>query len=69
MTAQTRSLPIPRTQDVLPVVLHAALLVQTEHEAQLTAELETQAKQLRAIGMDLSFSGPWAPYRFMSEHD
>ena len=69
MTVQTRSLPIPRTQETLPVVLHAALLVQNEHERQLAAELETQANQLRAIGMDLSFSGPWAPYRFMAEHE
>ena len=66
-TAQTRSLPIPRAQDTLPVVLHAALLVQNERETQLTAELETQARQLRTIGMDLSFSGPWAPYRFWAE--
>jgi hypothetical protein len=69
MAVQTRSLPMPRTPDALPVVLHAALLVQIAREAQLTAELETQANQLRTIGMDLSFSGPWAPYRFMAEHD
>ena len=68
MTVQTRSLPIPRLQDALPVVLHAALLVQQQHESQVTAELETQARQLRTIGMDLAFSGPWAPYRFMAEH-
>lgn len=69
MVVQTRNLPIPPTQEALPVVLHAALLTRSEHERQLTAELETQANQLRTIGMNLSFSGPWAAYRFMGEHD
>lgn len=69
MAVETRSLPIPRTQDALPVVLHAALLVQQEHEQHLARELETQAERLREVGMELSFSGPWAPYRFMGEHE
>jgi hypothetical protein len=68
MAVATRSLPIPRTQDALPVVMHAALLVQQEHEQQLARELETQGERLRPLGMELTFSGPWAPYRFMGEH-
>lgn len=69
MTSQTRSLPLPRTGDDLPVVLHAAMLVRTDQEKPLVDALDKQADQLRAIGMDLSFSGPWAPYRFMGEHE
>lgn len=68
--ADSRMLPIPRTEDVLPVVLHAALLVPVEHEKQVIAGLERHAAELKAIGMELSFSGPWAPYRFTGEqHD
>jgi hypothetical protein len=67
--AQTRSLPLPRNADALPVVLHAALLVSAERQQKVVAELETFARELRALGMDLTFSGPWAPYRFMGEHD
>jgi hypothetical protein len=68
-TADTRTLPLPRTDEVLPVVLHAALLVRTEQEPHIIAALEAQTAQLKAVGMDLSFSGPWAPYRFTGEHD
>jgi hypothetical protein len=69
MTAEARTLPLPRTGENLPVVLHAALLVRNENESQLVKALEAEAHKLRAIGMELSFSGPWAPYRFMGEHE
>jgi hypothetical protein len=69
LTAQSRTLPLPRTGDNLPVVLHAAVLVRTEKESQLVKHLEGEAQKLRAIGMELNFSGPWAPYRFMGEHE
>jgi hypothetical protein len=68
-TAEARTLPLPRTDDVLPVVLHAALLVRTEAEPQVIAALEKQTAELKTVGMDLSFSGPWAPYRFTGEHE
>ncbi len=67
--AEARTLPQPRTETVLPVVLHAALLVRTEKEPTVVAELESQTAALKAIGMDLSFSGPWAPYRFTGGHE
>jgi hypothetical protein len=67
--AQARTLPQPPTDDVLPVVLHAALLVRTEQEPSVVRALENHTAELKAIGMDLSFSGPWAPYRFMGEHE
>jgi hypothetical protein len=68
LTAETRTLPLPRTEN-LPVVLHAALLVRIDNEADLVRHLEAEAKALHAIGMELNFSGPWAPYRFMGEHE
>jgi len=67
--AEARTLPLPRTDDVLPVVLHAALLVRTENEPRVIAALEQQTAELKSVGMDLSFSGPWAPYRFTGEHE
>jgi hypothetical protein len=63
---ETKSLPLPRDADTLPVVLHAALLARTGQHGEIVAQLEQHAQKLRAIGMDLTFSGPWAPYRFMS---
>ena len=66
---QTRSLPLPRNADTLPVVLHAALLVKADRQKEVVAQLEQHARELRALGMDLSFSGPWAPYRFMGDHE
>lgn len=68
-TVQTRTLPIPRADDSLPVVLHAALLVRTEQERDLAERLQTESAKLRAIGMELTFSGPWAPYRFMGDDE
>ena len=67
--AETRTLPLPRTEDVLPVVLHAALLVRTEQETPVVATLQAQTAELKSVGMDLSFSGPWAPYRFTGDHE
>ena len=69
LVAGSRTLPLPRTNEDLPVVLHAALLVRADNEKQLVQQLEQEAKNLRTIGMDLNFSGPWAPYRFMGDHE
>jgi hypothetical protein len=69
LTAEARTLPLPRSGENLPVVLHAALLVRIENEPRLVKQLEAEAQTLRGIGMDLNFSGPWAPYRFMGEHE
>jgi hypothetical protein len=66
---QTRSLPLPRDAESLPVVLYAALLVRKDQQQIVVERLENSARELRAIGMDLTFSGPWAPYRFMGSHE
>ncbi|MGQ0561911.1 MAG: GvpL/GvpF family gas vesicle protein [Gemmatimonadota bacterium] len=61
---EVRRLPIPRTAEELPVVLHAALLVERSAEADLGAALEQAGRRLERLGVNVRFSGPWAPYRF-----
>lgn len=58
-------LALPGAAAELPVVLSAALLIDRAGEAALVKRLEARADALRPLGMDLSFSGPWAAYRFM----
>ena len=64
LCVETRALPLPQSKEALPVVLHAALLVEREREESVVAELEGESAALGASGVALSFSGPWAPYRF-----
>jgi hypothetical protein len=52
-----------------PVVLNAALLVAAPAAADLAREVRTAAAALAEAGMTVSFSGPWAPYRFFGEGD
>jgi hypothetical protein len=58
-------LELPRTGAELPVVLGAALLVARADEAGVVQALRAEGDELRPLGFELSFSGPWAPYRFM----
>lgn len=58
-------LPLPQAGQDLPVVLHAALLVELTREQPLVQELSDAAARLQSEGVDVSFSGPWAPYRFV----
>lgn len=60
-----RRLELPRTGAELPVVLSAALLVAREEETDVIGRLRAEADALRGLGFELSFSGPWAAYRFM----
>lgn len=69
LVTETRTLPIPRTTDDLPVILYAALLVDRESEAGLIEVLHEHAGRLEAHGLGLVFSGPWAPYRFTGDHE
>jgi hypothetical protein len=63
-------LPIARTRESLPVVLHAALLVHREREQKLASVLADAMRELEPIGFAASLTGPWAPYRFVeSAHD
>jgi hypothetical protein len=53
----------------LPVILYAALLVERDSEVTLIAALEQQTARVKKLGMGVTFSGPWAPYRFTGEHE
>ncbi|HUP89006.1 MAG TPA: GvpL/GvpF family gas vesicle protein [Longimicrobiales bacterium] len=68
-TVEHRSLPIPRTADDLPVVQYTALLVERSAEAELIELLEREAERLKGLGLGLTFSGPWAAYRFTRQHE
>ena len=62
---EARRLDLPRTGAELPVVLSAALLVAREEETDVIERLRAEGDVLRELGFELSFSGPWAAYRFM----
>ena len=71
LSADVRSLPLPRATEAadLPVILYAALLADRDREVDVVQALEQQAARLASLGMNLAFSGPWAPYRFTGEHE
>lgn len=64
LALETRSLTIPdgvggRT------VLNTALLAPHERSDDLRRELEMRSEAIRDKGLEMEFSGPWAPYRFI----
>jgi hypothetical protein len=67
--AEVRILPLPRTADDLPVIMHAAALTERTHETGLVRALGEQQLRLQRYGITVRFSGPWAPYRFTGEHE
>ena len=60
-----RVLPLTEGDDAGTVVLNAALLVARDAEDGLRAEAAQLYQRYTALGMIVSFSGPWAPYRFV----
>ncbi|MGH7504267.1 MAG: GvpL/GvpF family gas vesicle protein [Longimicrobiales bacterium] len=62
-------LPLPPADRELPVVLFAALLVAIDAERSFVEEAERLARENEVLGIDLGFSGPWAPYRFIGDVD
>jgi len=66
---ETRILPIPRTAEILPVILHAALLIDRRSEGKLAETLERERSRLERHGLTLQYSGPWAPYRFTGDDE
>lgn len=64
-----RTLPLPRTDQALPVVLHAALLLPESGESGAAALVRQRAEELRSLGISIDWSGPWAPYRFLGPRD
>ncbi len=60
--------PPARLEGDVPVVLSAALLVRRgETEESLGDLVRGRAGVLADLGVDVVFSGPWAPYRFLEE--
>jgi hypothetical protein len=62
-----RRLPLPREQGELPVVLNAAYLSEPARESELGAAATAEAARLGPLGVGVRLTGPWAPYRFLSE--
>ncbi|HSK18629.1 MAG TPA: GvpL/GvpF family gas vesicle protein [Longimicrobiales bacterium] len=58
-------LPSTEGDDAGTVVLNAALLVARDAEDGLRAVAAQLYQKYTALGMIVSFSGPWAPYRFV----
>jgi hypothetical protein len=57
--------PLAAAAGELPVITNAALLVATDAEQPLRERVRAKAEQLRALGIEVIYSGPWAPYRFV----
>lgn len=62
-------LPLPQSELTLPVVLFAALLVPIAAEPRLVETANRLVRENEPLGIDVAFSGPWAPYRFIGEDD
>lgn len=62
---RVREVDAPATDETLPVVLSAALLVRVEHADRLSDTARRAAEGLERLGVHLSLTGPWAPYRFV----
>ncbi len=55
----------PPKASVAAVAVNAALLIEAEREAEAKRVVEERAAALAEYGVEVSFSGPWAPYRFL----
>lgn len=66
---RSRLIPIVKEAGEPPVILNAAFLVQRDRNEAFQAGLETAAERLRDHGLAVTFSGPWAPYRFIEDSE
>lgn len=64
-----RSLPLPRSDRDLPVVLYAALLLDGPGEPAANRAVSDRREELARLGISVDWSGPWAPYRFLRPAD
>lgn len=55
--------------DATPSTLSAALLVSRDEERALLDRIEQERARLEPLGLTFQVTGPWAPYRFMRDHD
>ncbi|CAN5653775.1 GvpL/GvpF family gas vesicle protein [soil metagenome] len=65
---RVRTLPLAEADEAGTVMLNAALLVTREAEPELRRHAESLHDEHARLGMIISFSGPWAPYRFLEDH-
>lgn len=63
-----RVLPLTDSDETGTVVLNAALLVARDAEPELRARAEELYRRYTQLGLIVSFSGPWAPYRFVEPY-
>jgi len=66
LVREVRRVATPQDTAELPVVVHAALLVEEGREADLQERAASEGKRLAPHGVTVSVSGPWAPYRFLA---
>ena len=64
-----RTLPHAGEGDRGSVVFGAALLVNPSDSETLRSQLEAVSNKWEGEGVHLSYSGPWAPYRFLEAHE
>jgi hypothetical protein len=57
-----------RDPDEVPVVVNAALLVHRDRAAALEDASRPLVADLKRRGIDVTLTGPWAPYRFTGAH-
>lgn len=67
LAREVRRLPLPREHGDLPVILNAALLIPGEAERGAAGLTGQERERLRPLGVEVLFTGPWAPYRFLGE--
>ncbi|HEX6309043.1 MAG TPA: GvpL/GvpF family gas vesicle protein [Longimicrobiales bacterium] len=66
--ADVRVLPVTAGDDAGAVVLNAALLVPRTAEIALRDHAGELYERHTSLGMIVTFSGPWAPYRFVEQN-
>jgi hypothetical protein len=67
MAVRALSLPGVRNAEEARVILNAAFLVRREDGDPFRRLLEEGAGRVREHGLEVSYSGPWAPYRFIPD--
>lgn len=65
LARDSRLVSPPRAAQGAPVVLSAALLLPREREEEAAARAAAAAGRLEPRGLAVSFTGPWAAYRFV----
>jgi hypothetical protein len=60
---------IPPPADQAPLVLSAALLMPRGREMEALELARDEAAHLAPLGIDVRYTGPWAPYRFLGHPD